>query len=265
MSNATTQAVAEHFGKLAAAGETWDWFVDEDGHEASVMLIQPEDKETFPSLAGRLYVVVWHDEGGNPQAEAFASRKDLNRAFGRPRMEQNGAVRRVGQDELYASHPHGPGGRWGTLYAPKAAISRALGKSDGGTDDGKVKDEWYFIAPSGAASLHDYWWNKKGEWSIGADGPESGRELLAFLLTRVRGSTGHAGMPVRKNARRLTVSMPATPGAWHRKFGSKRIPASVGKKMLRAMHERASAAAKKREVAKKRTSRRPKRGSRRAR
>jgi len=58
--------------------------------------------------------------------------------------------------------------RVGTLkYFTVETLIDALGEPHHTDIDGKVNYEWIFDTPYGTATLYDYWWNEKDEWSIG--------------------------------------------------------------------------------------------------
>lgn len=68
--------------------------------------------------------------------------------------------------EQHANHVIG-GGRCGTVHLTLQQFAAKFGNPHGAGDGDKVHAEWYFMTPRGLVSVYDYWWNPKGQLSIG--------------------------------------------------------------------------------------------------
>lgn len=71
--------------------------------------------------------------------------------------------------KLVKTRQHPTGGRMGTAYGTKTALTKAFGRPNvKPSDDGRVTCGWRLMTPRGPIEIRDYWWNAKGEWSIAA-------------------------------------------------------------------------------------------------
>jgi hypothetical protein len=68
--------------------------------------------------------------------------------------------------------------RAGTVLATRVELVALLGEPHSYEGD-KTTMEWYFTTTRGRVSLYDYWWNKPGEWSIGATNEDAAEFLAA--------------------------------------------------------------------------------------
>lgn len=61
-------------------------------------------------------------------------------------------------------------GREGAVIATQEQLTELLGNPFRYTEaesDGKFTVEWYLATPRGPVCVHDYWWNKPDEFSLG--------------------------------------------------------------------------------------------------
>lgn len=75
--------------------------------------------------------------------------------------------------------------RWTEIFnASKDELVEALGEPHvtGVVGEDKITAEWIFMTSGGVATLHDYWWNMTGEWSIGARNEGAAEELRSHLV-----------------------------------------------------------------------------------
>jgi hypothetical protein len=59
--------------------------------------------------------------------------------------------------------------RKATVFAERYVLRELFGApTNPAFFDGKVTEVWTFQTPRGLVHLRDYWWNRDGEWSVGA-------------------------------------------------------------------------------------------------
>lgn len=76
------------------------------------------------------------------------------------------------------------GGRAGTVICPQKRLVQLFGQPQPvKCVDEKVTKRWVFQTPRGHASIRDYWWNGKDEWSIDGHTPKAARWLIRHLRT----------------------------------------------------------------------------------
>lgn len=76
------------------------------------------------------------------------------------------------------------GGRAGTVIADEQRLVRLFGKPQPvNSPDEKVTKRWVFQTPKGFASIRDYWWNSKDEWSVDGESKKAAQYLRRFFKT----------------------------------------------------------------------------------
>ena len=77
--------------------------------------------------------------------------------------------------------------RLGTVWASLESLISALGEPyyyDDPEGDSKVKIGWQFKTPRGNVEVRDYWWNRKGEWSLAASNKKQLLWIKGFLRAK---------------------------------------------------------------------------------